>query len=326
MREAANEDARLEPLEREALAWIARLSSGEATVADASELASWRASSEAHEAAFREALTFRNALADVGHAMRLDQEAGGISTLRPGGGSTRRSFLVGGGGAIAASIAGAWLVADPPMDLWPSYAEWSADFRTRTGERRTIRPIAGVHVDMGTRTSLARTNGGAGLDLVAGEAFVEVRRDSPLAIEARTGLVRASLAAFNLRNLDGEVCVTCLNGEVEVGRGDQAATLRNGQQLTYGAEEFGPVVKVDAERALAWRSGLLVFQGESLSEVIDEINRYRSGRIILTNSALERRPVNAVFHLDQIDGAVTQIETLAAAQARRLPGGVVLIG
>lgn len=328
MREAAQDDARLEPLMREALAWIARLSSGEATVADAKELASWRASSDAHEAAFRDALTFRNALADVGHAMMLDRDAAGVSTLRPGGGVrwTRRSFLAGGGSAVAASVAGAWLVTDPPMGLWPSYAEWSADFRTSTGERRTIHPLAGVDVQMAARTSLARTGAGAGLKLVAGEAFVEVKRDALFAIEARDGTVQASRAAFNLRNLDGEVCVTCLAGELRVGRGDKAAALREGRQLIYKADGFGPVVKVDAERTMAWRTGRLIFQGEALSQVIDEINRYRSGRIILTNSALERRPVNAVFHLDQIDDAVSQIEYLAAARARHFPGGVVLIG
>ncbi|MBS47309.1 MAG: iron dicitrate transport regulator FecR [Sphingobium sp.] len=328
MREAAQDDTRLEPLNREALAWIARLSSGEVTVADAKELARWRASSEAHEAAFRDALTFRNALADVGHAMKLDLDAAGVSTLRPASNTrwTRRSFLTGGGGAVAASIAGAWLAIDPPMDLWPSYAEWSADYRTATGERRTIHPLAGVDVQMAARTSLARTGAGAGLKLVAGEAFVEVKRDAPFAIRAQDGMVQASRAAFNVRNLDGEVCVTCLDGELRVESGDKSATFREGRQLTYKADGFGPVIKVDAERTMAWRTGRLIFQGEALSQVIDEINRYRSGRIILTNTALERRPVNAVFHLDQIDDAVSQIEYLAVARARHFPGGVVLIG
>lgn len=327
MRDAAPDDARLEPLMHEALAWIVRLSSGEVTVADAKELARWRASSEAHEAAFRDALTLRNALADVGHAMQAEQEEAGVASLRPGAGrATRRSFLVGGGSAVAASLAGVWLVTDPPMDLWPSYAEWSADFRTATGERRTIRPMAGVDVEMGTRTSLARTGSGAGLKLVAGEAFVAVRRNSPFGIKARDGTVHASKAAFNLRNLNDEVCVTCLDGELRVNRGDEIATLRRGRQLVYRAGGFGPVVEADAERAMAWRTGRLIFQGEALSHVIDEINRYRSGRIILTNAALEKRPVNAVFHLDQIDGAANQIEYLVAARVRHLPGGVVLIG
>lgn len=327
MREPGQQDAPLAPLTREALGWIARLSSGEATVTDADALARWRADSMANEAAFREALTFRNALADVGRVMLADREAAGVVSLRPRAVRVnRRSFLVGGGGAVAASVAGAWMMANPPMGLWPSFAELSADYRTGTGERRNIRPVAGVSVEMNTRTSVARTLGGAGIDLVAGEAFVKVDRGAPFEAGALGGTVLAARAAFNLRNLGGAVCVTCLEGQVRVRKGTADMPLPAGRQLAYTADTFGPVESIDPKRATAWRSGLLVFQGEALSQVIDEINRYRSGRIILTDAALGRRPVNAVFHLDQVDDAVNQIENLLTVRARKLPGSVVLIG
>lgn len=47
---------RLDPLIRDALAWIARLKSGEATLADAEQLMDWRAKSPAHEGAYRDAV------------------------------------------------------------------------------------------------------------------------------------------------------------------------------------------------------------------------------------------------------------------------------
>jgi ferric-dicitrate binding protein FerR (iron transport regulator) len=47
---------RLDPLTRDALAWIVRLKSGEATLADAEQLIVWRAQSPAHERAFRDAV------------------------------------------------------------------------------------------------------------------------------------------------------------------------------------------------------------------------------------------------------------------------------
>jgi ferric-dicitrate binding protein FerR (iron transport regulator) len=46
----------LDPLIREALAWVARLKSGEATLGDAEQLMDWRARSQAHESAYREAV------------------------------------------------------------------------------------------------------------------------------------------------------------------------------------------------------------------------------------------------------------------------------
>jgi transmembrane sensor len=46
----------LDPLTRDALAWIVRLKSGEATLADAEQLMDWRARSPAHESAYRGAV------------------------------------------------------------------------------------------------------------------------------------------------------------------------------------------------------------------------------------------------------------------------------
>jgi transmembrane sensor len=46
----------LEPLIRDALAWVLRLKSGEATLADAEQLTDWRTNSPAHERAFRDAV------------------------------------------------------------------------------------------------------------------------------------------------------------------------------------------------------------------------------------------------------------------------------
>jgi len=46
----------LDPLIRDAVGWIVRLKSGDATVADAEQLMEWRAKSPAHENAYRDAV------------------------------------------------------------------------------------------------------------------------------------------------------------------------------------------------------------------------------------------------------------------------------
>lgn len=47
---------RLDPLICEALAWVTRLKSGEATLEDAERLVAWRTKSPEHERAFRDAV------------------------------------------------------------------------------------------------------------------------------------------------------------------------------------------------------------------------------------------------------------------------------
>jgi ferric-dicitrate binding protein FerR (iron transport regulator) len=73
----------LDPLARDALAWILRLKSGEATLADAEQLMDWRAKSPAHESAFRDALKCWRA---IGRALVNDRPGGG----QPNGAAQRR--------------------------------------------------------------------------------------------------------------------------------------------------------------------------------------------------------------------------------------------
>jgi len=58
---------------RDALAWIVRLKSGEATLADAERLSDWRSASPAHERAFQDAVRCWRA---IGEGL-IDEHVGG---------------------------------------------------------------------------------------------------------------------------------------------------------------------------------------------------------------------------------------------------------
>ena len=102
-------------------------------------------------------------------------------------------------------------------------------------------------------------------------------------------------------------------------------TLAAGQQLSYGDSGQGFAVAVDPAVVTAWKRGMLIFRNAPLAQVIAELNRYRPGKIILLNKALADRKVVAGFRLDQIGDAVGYLCQAVGAQARSLPGGVVLL-
>ncbi|NVI85263.1 iron dicitrate transport regulator FecR, partial [Janthinobacterium sp. BJB401] len=77
--------------------------------------------------------------------------------------------------------------------------------------------------------------------------------------------------------------------------------------------------------ANAWRTGALSFAGQPLADVVDEINRYRPGRVVLRNAELGRRLVRMRFSIGQTDGALAMIRDLYGAQMTSLPGGIVLL-
>jgi transmembrane sensor len=312
----------------EALDWIVRLKTGEPTGLDVEALQRWRGQSAAHEAAFRKAAgIYRHARIA---ARELADPPVAIEAARPLPRSrstvlVRRAFL---GGSIAAATAG-YLIVRPPLGLWPSLQELSADYRTAKGEHRSIAVTSGVSVEMNTQTSvvLREAANETRIELISGEASVAARPAlKPFVMLAGNGRITAVEADFNARCLDGMVSVTCLKGAVDVVQDGKEVRLRSSEQVSYSPGGIEAAVPVDPARVTAWQAGLLIFHEQPLSDVVDEVNRYRAGKIIITNPELKRRIVNGTFQISKLDNFVPQVQQLFGAKARPLLGGVVLLG
>jgi transmembrane sensor len=324
-----------EALKREAREWVMRLTSGEATMKDAEALKRWRETSREHRRAFAEANLLwdkmRPAAAVSLRRNPLPMEPRGLD-FRANRQLARRAFL--GGAATAATAAAAYMIVRPPLDLWPSLAEAAADYRTGTGQQQQIAVIENISVKLNTRTSVALlppenvADHADRIELIAGEAAVATTPQSgrSIIVVAAQGRTIATSARFNVRRDDAGVCVTCLEGEARVEHLGRVATVRPREQVVYTADTLGPVIAVDPEVVVAWERGLLVFRNDPLAHVIDEVNRYRPGRIILTNSELGRRPVLATFRIDRIDDVLPRLETVFGVRIRALPGGIALVG
>lgn len=318
------DDNSLDPLEREAHAWIRRLTSGEATSADADALELWRRRSAAHAEAFVSASRLWIALEPAGRNVRSGQVATGDVVRHPAVLSRRRVI----GAALAASVAGA-MVVRPPFGIWPSWTELRADYRTRVGEQRRI-TVDGVSIRMNTSTSiaLASSDGDAGIELIAGEAAISLSEPvaRPFVVQAGGGRTSTHNASFEIRVLDGSTSVTCLQQQVDIEHGQRTLTLRERQRVSYRNGAFGAVFEIDPDVVSAWTNGLLVFRMTPLSDVVAELNRYRSGRIILMNAELGRNPVNGRFRIDRPEEVLTQIAQAFGVGRKDLPGGIVLLG
>ncbi len=324
-------------LEREAYQWVMRLTSGEMTAADAKALTRWRQTSRAHRRAFAEANLLWDKLGPAaaefaGRNAAPVQAAMGRQFASSERRLGRRAFL---GGAIAASAAAAgYLVARPPLDLWPSLAELASDYRTGTGQQRQIAFQDNVSVKLNTRTSIKMLSPNEDhdqadrIELISGEAAITTTSQisRPFIVEAARGRTLATNARFNVRRDSTTVCVTCLEGDVRVEHLGQFSTVRFSQQVVYTADGLGVPTSVDDPEAVtAWERGLLVFRNDPLAHVIEEVNRYRPGRIILMNRELGKQPVLATFRIDRIEEVVPRLQMVFGVQIKTLPGGIVLV-
>jgi transmembrane sensor len=316
-------------LSREGVAWVDRLKSGRMTLAEGEELQRWYRQSPEHRAAFAEAVALLQivkeaggGLADLGTAARLRASL----PARRSGPVTRRALL---GGAIAASAgAAAYLTVRPPLGLWPSLqdlaADLESDYKTGTGEQRRL-SLGAVAIQMNTQTGLAQlaAKSATGIRLIHGEVALDTQ-GVPIVVEAGAARITSAHASLDVRIEGGEVCVTCVSGEVRIDHPRGSLVATSAEQVTYSDRDGAKVAATDLAAVTAWQQGMLIFHDEPVSRVIAEVNRYRKGRIVVLNETLARRSIYITLHLDEIDAVIDQLQHFSGAHVLRLGQIVVL--
>lgn len=312
--------------------WLIRLHSGQATREDLQSFRRWYAQDPRHARVFDELKQLwsllepatRNGREEINVDAVLEHSAWQARY-------SRRAFL---GGAVAAPVV-AWFTLHPPMQLWPGVGEFMADYRTGTGEQKQVVMEDGTVVEMNTQTRIDRrvdASGRNAIELLAGEAEVStpslaVSAAAPFVLYAGKGRLQAQAARYNVRYTGDSVCVSCLQGAVEVSHGSRRIALAPAQQTTYDAVSVRePIAAGSLEQISAWRQQQLIFADTPLAEAIEEINRYRPGKLVLRDPALRHRRVKMRLSFAQLDNAGELIGELYGTRVRHLIGGIVLLG
>jgi transmembrane sensor len=301
-----------------AIQWVVRLNSGEATRADRRALEAWRAAAREHEWAFQEAQATWHAASGLVE----DPRTGLVRAAATPAASQihRRPIWLQLGAAIAVLLL---LVAG--LAVWSSGFWWAfdADQATGTGQVRTVRLDDGSIVALNARSAIDVVYSGSSrrIVLLAGEAYFQVAHDSlgrPFEVDAGHVVVTDLGTRFDVAREPGErVSVAVLehevrlswNGPVLINQSNAASgiVLQAGQGVIINSDgSFQPVVRVSAPAVEAWRSGRLIAEGRSLSEVTDALAAYHHGWIIVTPEAA-RLPVSAVLDLKDFDGSLASL-------------------
>ncbi|WP_317932838.1 FecR family protein [Halioxenophilus sp. WMMB6] len=81
----------------------------------------------------------------------------------------------------------------------------------------------------------------------------------------------------------------------------------------------------EVERQLSWREGLLVFSGEPLSEVVNEVSRYTTIKITLADPELQSLRIGGQFHTGETEALFDILETGFGLKISRLSDSHVTI-
>jgi transmembrane sensor len=143
--------------------------------------------------------------------------------------------------------------------------------------------------------------------LKSGDASFQVAHNKkrPFVVHAKDIAVRAVGTSFAVDLQPQRILVTVAEGTVEVRRvttaQQQAPELvHHGGELVAAPSRPLKVAALspsEIARKLSWRNGVLVFEGDDLSEAAAKVNRYASVPVVIDDEQLGRRAFVGVFHI-----------------------------
>ncbi|MEQ9609806.1 MAG: FecR family protein [Kiloniellaceae bacterium] len=341
----ASDDALLE----EAVIWQSRLRepAGEALAAARAEaFQAWMAADQRHRQACKEAERLWAALdgpvaavlAEKVRAQQVMARDSGLGMADKWGGNPAFRPARRSGGLVkrVAALAASLLVAVAAASLF--YQDvvdaLRGDLITAVGERAPRILADGSRVILNTDTVVALDLDGdrRRVELLRGEVWLEVSPDRarPFIVETPHGSVRVTGTRFDVRLEEDGAVVSLVEGRVELALPGAAAAkppvvLAAGQQARLTHSGISAPMPFDATAVTAWVRGQFVFYDTPLAEVVAELNRYRTGRIVIADSELEALRVSGVFRTDDPDAALGVISDTLGVSATRLTDYLVLL-
>jgi transmembrane sensor len=225
-------------------------------------------------------------------------------------------------GATAAATAGVgmlgWLSAD--------HRRWTY-FETDVGGNKravlTDRSLVLLNTDSRLRVRLASARRDS--ELIRGEAFFTVAHEKsrPFYVKAGRTLVCAMGTAFSVRiHDDRSVEVLVASGRVAMGTtepgsgsgapvlpdsapqaGSDESVFANSGSLVIQQQPAGYVA-----RKLAWMTGNISFDGETLTEAVSEFNRYNRRHLAIVDPAIARMKVGGSFEATDPESFAATLE------------------
>ncbi|VVO47204.1 FecR family protein [Pseudomonas fluorescens] len=206
-------------------------------------------------------------------------------------------------------------------------APYTAEYSTALGERRHVVLPDGSLMDMNSRSRIQVRfeKDRRSIELTEGEAMFSVEHDAsrPFVVEAGNGQVTVTGTRFDVRRDPLQTRVAVEQGTVKVqGQGAEVVSLTAGLGTRIDAEGVvAAAYAVNPAELTAWRSGKLVFNNASLSEVAAEVSRYREKPLTVDNDTVGNLRLTSVFNSDNTDALLKALPSILPVAVRTLDDG-----
>jgi len=321
-------------LQNKAIQWLVKMEDDEWSEQDKHEFLIWIDEATQHREMFLQVASFwceMDVLTSIGELLNQAPEQKAITKKRSGFSYYHNLRLRPAQWAASIAIVSiltlGLLSVLPLIGISPPEKESSQSieiaYKTRVGEQTRAVLTDGSIMTLNTLThATARFNSTErAVYLDSGEAYFEVAKNQklPFHVYAGKGRITAVGTEFNVRVQNELVNVAVSEGSVAV-----AAELDNNIKsrtqpvssliikkegiVNYAdaIEDFKYVGPEMIEKKLAWKRGKLVFEGETLEQVIAETNRYTQKKLQIADPDIAQLRVGGLFDT----GDVTQLLAL----------------
>ncbi len=267
----------------EAAAWLARLHADNKTRADECAFRAWLAAAPEHATAF-EALT---ETWDVSGAAWTEP----VIPHQPVATTRRRALLAGAASAAAAALG---------FTVWQS--AYAGVYETATGEQKHIVLADGTQVflDTDTRIQASFDNRTRFVSLERGRCNFNVmdNDERPFVVDATTTRVVAGHTDFDVRRDDDSVCVVVMQGTATATAPNDRRhiELKRGDRLVVNAT-LGRIDRPNLAPLLAWQTGQAVFDNETVTAAVREMNRYSVVKLEILDPAVAHMRISGVYRV-----------------------------
>lgn len=314
---ATNEKYFMPALEDEAIQWLARLNTPDLDKAQEQAFFAWLATSPAHQAAYVK-------------AEQLWQRGAVLARVRE---PVTRSWR----GPVWSAAVAACLFLVGIVFLFPQFdSPEELVFQTAIGEQKKVPLEDGSQLELNTNSKIkiTYTRHARIAYLEQGEVFFTVTKDSsrPFDVKTTAGQVRVVGTRFAVQQLKNDVLVTVEQGAVALGETSMekqefvsSRVLGANQRLALAAAIKGQEPEqLDASRSLAWRNRLLVYRGQSLTQVVEDLQRYFPVTIHLADQETAQISVTAVIQLSDAKSVIASLSEAFNLQAEFDQSGSVV--
>jgi transmembrane sensor len=231
-------------------------------------------------------------------------------------------------------IAGLALAACLIIAILPSLLlRAQADYLTGTAQLRTLQLVDGSTVVLAPDSAIAVAyrDGERRVRLLAGEAFFEVAPNAarPFRVSARNVDAIVLGTRFDVRLGDDGAAVSVQHGLVRVDHAGASPpvseTLGAGQSVRVSWAGQALRGSEPPDLVAAWRLGQLIAQDQPMGEIVDQLRRYYSGRIIVASGSLAERRVTGAYNLTDPVDALRGIARAHGATVRQVTPWLLIV-